>query len=153
MKNPKVVKFMMKLFFILLIAAFVLFYPMLISFYVFLPLLIGVMGYIFIEGIDQGKWLYIFLSLVYFSNLEVNLSLPFFLILISVLIVYMFFYGTLSHLKKCKICIPILTVLLIDTIYLGVLLSYDFVFGSSSIVLDTILLYSLIVDLIVVVVL
>ena len=146
-------KFIMKVLFWLLITAFVLFYPMLISFYVFLPLLVGLMGYIFIEGIDRRNWIYIILSLVYFGNLEVNLSLPFFLILISVLIVYMFFYGTLSHLKKCKICIPLLTVLLIDVVYLGVLLSYDFIFGSSSIVLDSILLYSLIVDLIVVVVL
>jgi len=146
-------KFIMKLLFWLLITAFVLFYPMLISFYVFLPLLVGVMGYIFIEGVNRGKWIYIFLTLVYFVNLEVNLSLPFFLILISVLIVYMLFYGTLTHLKKCKICTPLITVFLIDVVYLGVLLAYDFIFGTSSIVLDTILLYSLVVDLLVVVVL
>lgn len=143
---------MMKLLFWGLLLFFVLFYPMLISFYVFLPLLIGVMGYLFISGIDQGKWGYVLISLIYFINLEVNLSLPFFLILISVLIVYITFYGTLSHLKKCRICIPILTVLLIDLVYLGVLLSYDFIFSTHSIVLDTILLYSLIVDLLVVVV-
>jgi len=143
---------MMKLLFWVLILFFVLFYPMLISFYVFLPLLVGVMGYLFIIGIDQGKWAYVFISLIYFVNLEVNLSLPFFLILISVLIVYMFFYGTLTHLKKCKICVPILTVILIDVVYLAVLLAYDFIFGTNSIVLDTILLYSLIVDLLVVVV-
>jgi hypothetical protein len=126
---------------------------MLISFYVFLPLLVGVMGYIFIEGIDNGKWTHISLSLLYFLNLEVNLSLPFFLILISALIVYMLFYGTLTHLKKCKICTSLITVFLIDVVYLGVLLAYDFIFGTSSIVLDTILFYSLIVDLLVVVVL
>jgi len=153
MTNPLFMKFMMKVLFWVLITAFILFYPMLISFYVFLPLLVGVMGYIFIVGIDKGKWIYIFLSMVYFINLEVNLSLPFFLILISVLIVYMLFYGTLAHLKKCKICIPLITVLLIDVVYLGVLLSYDFIFSTSSIVLDTILLYSLVVDLLVVVVL
>ncbi|WP_241497500.1 hypothetical protein [Sulfurovum riftiae] len=146
-------KLMMRLFFWFLITAFILFYPMLISFYVFLPLFVGVMGYIFIEGIDKGKWVNILLSLVYFVNLEVNLSLPFFLILISVLIVYMLFYSTLTHLKKCKVCIPLLTVLLIDVVYLGMLLAYDFIFGTSSIVLDTILLYSLVVDLLVVVVL
>ncbi len=137
----------------MLILAFVLFYPMLISFYVFLPLLIGLMGYIFIEGIDKGKWIQVLLPLIYFINLEVNLSLPFFLIMISVLIVYILFYGTLSHLKKCRICTPLLTVFLIDVVYLGILLSYDFIFSTSSIVLDKILLYSLIVDLLVVVVL
>jgi len=145
-------RFIMKVFFWIMILFFVLFYPMLISFYVFLPLLVGVMGYIFIQGIDRGRWEYTLLSLVYFGNLEVNLSLPFFLILISALIVYMFFYNTLIHLKKCKICTPLLTVFLIDMVYLGILLSYDFIFGTSSIVLDTILLYSLIVDLLVVVV-
>jgi len=152
MKNPTLSKYLIKLLFWVLLLFFVLFYPMLISFYVFLPLLIGVMGYLFISGIDQGKWGYVFVSLIYFVNLEVNLSLPFFLILISVLIVYMLFYGTLTHLKKCKICIPILTVLLIDVIYLGILLAYDFIFSTHSIVLDNILLYSLIVDLLVVVV-
>lgn len=152
MKNPTLTKYLMKLLFWALILFFVLFYPMLISFYVFLPLLIGVMGYLFINGIDKGKWGYVLIALIYFVNLEVNLSLPFFLILISVLIVYMLFYGTLTHLKKCKICIPILTVLLIDVVYLGVLLAYDFIFGTHSIVLDNILLYSLIVDLLVVVV-
>jgi len=153
MTKPSVMRFMMKLLFWVLITAFVLFYPMLISFYVFLPLLVGVMGYIFIEGVDKGEWAYIFLSLLYFVNLEVNLSLPFFLILISALIVYILFYGTLTHLKKCKICTPLFTVFLIDVVYLGILLAYDFIFGTSSIVLDTILLYSLVVDLLVVVVL
>ncbi len=152
MQHSSPMKFMMQILFWLLIVSFVLFYPMLISFYVFLPLLIGLMGYLFIEGIEQGKWSYILLSLIYFINLEVNLSLPFFLILVAVLIVYMLFYGTLSHLKKCKICRPLLTVFLIDVIYLGILLAYDFVFGTSSIVLDTILLYSLVVDLLIVVV-
>jgi len=147
------IHWILKLLSVILITGFVLFYPMLISFYVFLPLLIGVMGYIFIEGVERGNWFYMILSLIYFINLEVNLSLPFFLILISVLIVYMFFYSTLTLLKKCKICIPLLTVLLIDFVYLAILLSYDFIFGSSSIVLDNILLYSLVVDLLVVVVL
>jgi len=148
MKNPSATKWIMKLLFWVWIVTFVLFYPMLISFYVFLPLFVGVMGYIFIEGVDKGKWIYIFLSLLYFINLEVNLSLPFFLILISVLIVYMFFFNTLAHLKKCKVCIPLINVFLIDVIYLGILLAYDFIFGTKSIVLDSILLYSLIIDLI-----
>jgi len=152
MKNLSLSQYMMQLLFWATLLFFVLFYPMLISFYVFLPLLIGVMGYLFINGIDQGKWAYVFISLIYFVNLEVNLSLPFFLILVSILIVYMLFYGMLTHLKKCKICIPILTVMLIDVVYLGVLLAYDFIFGTTSIVLDTILLYSLIVDLLVVMV-
>jgi hypothetical protein len=126
---------------------------MLISIYVFLPLLIGVMGYIFIQGIEKGKVHYIFIAMVYFVNLEVNLSLPFFLIFISALLVYVLFYHTLIHFRDCVICRPVLTVLLIDAVYLGSLLSYDFIFQTHSIVMDNILLYSLIVDLLIVVIL
>jgi len=126
---------------------------MLISIYVFLPLLIGVMGYILIQGIEKGKTRYIFVAIIYFINLEVNLSLPFFLIFISSLLVYVLFYHSLLYFRKCRICRPVLSVLLIDAVYLGSLLSYDFIFQANSIVLDNILLYSLIVDLLIVVIL
>lgn len=132
---------------------FIVFYPMLISIYVFLPLLIGVMGYVFIQGIEKGKTRYIFVAIIYFINLEVNLSLPFFLIFISSLLVYILFYHSLLYFRKCRICRPVLSVLLIDGVYLGSLLSYDFIFQTNSIVLDNILLYSLIVDLLFVVIL
>jgi len=132
---------------------FIIFYPMLISIYVFLPLLIGVMGYVFIQGIEKGKTRYIFVAIIYFINLEVNLSLPFFLIFISSLLVYVLFYHSLLYFRKCRICRPVLSVLLIDAVYLGSLLSYDFIFQTNSIVLDNILLYSLIVDLLIVVIL
>ncbi len=132
---------------------FVIFYPMFISIYVFLPLFIGVMGYILIQGIEQRKTHYVFITIIYFINLEANLSLPFFLIFISSLLVYLLFYHSLLYFRKCKICRPVLSVLLIDTVYLGSLLFYDFIFQTHSIVLDNILLYSLIVDLLIVVIL
>ncbi len=132
---------------------FIIFYPMLISIYVFLPLLIGIMGYILMQGIEKGKLSYILIAVVYFINLEVNLSLPFFLTIISSLLVYVLFYRHLTYFRRCRICRPILSVLLLDALYLGSLLSYDFIFQSHSIVLDNILLYSLIVDLLVVVIL
>jgi len=137
----------------LAVLTFIVFYPMLISIYVFLPLLIGVMGYIFIQGIEKGKIHYIFIAIIYFINLEVNLSLPFFMIFISSLLVYVLFYHSLLHFRKCVICRPVLTVILIDVVYLGSLLAYDFVFQTNSVVLDTILLYSLIIDLLIVVIL
>ena len=137
----------------LAVLLFIIFYPMLISIYVFLPLLIGVMGYILMQGIEKGKIHYIFISLVYFINLEVNLSLPFFLIVISSLLVYVLFYHSLIYFRDCMICRPVLSVLLIDGVYLGSLLAYDFIFQTNSIVLDNILLYSLIIDLLIVVIL
>jgi hypothetical protein len=132
---------------------FIIFYPMFISIYVFLPLLIGIMGYVLIQGIDQGKISYVFIAMIYFLNLEVNLSLPFFLIVISSMLVYVLFYHTLMHFNECVICKPVLTVLLVDVTYLGSLLAYDFIFQTHSIVLDNILIYSLIVDLLIVVIL
>ena len=135
------------------IILFVVFYPMFISIYVFLPLLIGVMGYIMMQGIEKGKMHYIFIAIIYFTNLEVNLSLPFFLIFTSSLLVYVLFYHSLLYFRECMICRPILSVLLIDTVYLGSLLAYDFIFQTNSVVLDMMLLYSLIIDLLIVVIL
>ncbi len=132
---------------------FIVFYPMLISIYVFLPLLIGVMGYILMQGVEKGKIHYIFIAIIYFTNLEVNLSLPFFLIFTSSLLVYILFYHSLLYFRKCLICRPVASVLLIDAVYLGSLLAYDFIFQTNSVVLDTILLYSLIIDLLIVVIL
>lgn len=138
---------------LLSIIAFIVFYPMLISIYVFLPLLIGVMGYVMILGIEKGRLHYILFALIYFVNLEANLSLPLFLTTISTLLMYVMFYHNLTHFRRCQVCKPILSVLLLDFIYLGCILSYDFIFQSTSVVLDTILLYSLIVDVLVVVIL
>jgi len=145
--------FLYRPFIWIMVCLFIVFYPMIISIYVFLPLLIGVMGYILILGIDQNKVQYILVSLIYFINLEVNLSLPFFLTTIATLVVYVLFYNKLVYFRRCQICKPILSVILIDISYLGILLFYDFLFQSTSVVLDNILLYSLIVDILIVVIL
>ena len=134
-----------------ILIAFIIFYPMLISIYVFLPLLIGIMGYILIRGIELNKISYILFPIIYFMNLESNLTLPFFITIIATFLVYVLFYKHLSYFRKCKLCRPVLSVLLIDFVYLAVLLTYDFVFETSSVVLDNILMYSLIIDLLVVV--
>ena len=133
--------------------AFVIFYPMLISIYVFLPLLVGVMGYVLMLGIETNRISYIIIPLLYFLNIEVNLSLPYFLTLIASLLIYVLFFRHLNYFRKCAICRPILSVVLMDLLYLGLLLSYDFIFSTSSVVVDNILLYSLVVDLLVVVLL
>jgi len=135
------------------IVIFIVFYPMLISMYVFLPLFIGTMGYFFIVGLDKGKPHYMLLALLYITNLEANLSLPFFLILIATLLVYVLAYSGLKSFRSCSICRPVITVFLVDVFYLCSLVSYDFLFQTQSIVLDNILLYSLLIDLLLVVIL
>ncbi|HSR74762.1 MAG TPA: hypothetical protein VLL31_07960 [Sulfurovum sp.] len=131
---------------------FILFYPMLISIYVFLPLFIGAMGYLFVYGLDKGKASFVLLAIIYMLNVEINLSLPLFLILISTLLFYVLIYPYLKYFRKCKVCRPLLSVFFLDIIYLMCLFSYDFIFQTQSIVLDEILLYSLIVDMLAVVV-
>ena len=145
-------RFLHKLILWTLIIMFVLFYPMLISIYVFLPLFIGIMGYVLILGIERGKWSYMVVSLFYLINMDINLSLPFFLVSIAILFVYVFFYPHFVHFRKCKVCTPFLTVLMIDLVYLAFLLAYDFVFQTENIILDDILLYPLVVDLLVAVI-
>ena len=132
---------------------FIAFYPMIISIYVFLPLFIGAMSYILIEGLDRPRPVYTLLAFLYMINLEVNLSLPLFLIVIITLLFYVIVYPYLKHFRKCRICRPLLSVVLLDLIYLGALFAYDFIFQTQTIVLDSILLYSLIVDMLVVVIL
>jgi hypothetical protein len=145
--------FLRKILWWMLIVMFILFYPMFISIYVFLPLFVGVMGYVLILGIEQGRISYIIASLLYLVNMDINLSLPFFLVSIAILFVYLFMYPHFAYFRKCKVCTPFLTVLAIDLVYLGSLLAYDFVFQTETIVLDDILLYPLIMDLLVAVIL
>ena len=141
------------LLFWLFAGIFIFFYPMLISIYVFLPLLIGAMGYMLVQGLEREKSSFILLAIVYMVNLEVNLSLPIFLTIISTLLFYVLVYPPLKHFRKCQICRPLLSVLFLDLMYLGCLFSYDFIFQTQSIILDEILLYTLIVDMLVVVIL
>jgi len=129
---------------------FIVFYPMLISIYVFLPLMIGFMGYVLILGIDRPRLSYVFISLVYLINLEVNLSLPLFLSILTIILFYIIIYPHLYVLKKCKVCIPLLSVIFIDLLYFVMLLGYDLIFDESSIVIDQLLLYSLVVDILMV---
>ncbi len=141
------------LFFWLFTGIFIFFYPMLISIYVFLPLLIGAMGYMLVQGLERGKSPFILLAIVYMINLEINLSLPVFLIIISTLLFYVIVYPYFKHFRKCQICRPLLSVVVLDIMYLGSLFTYDFIFQTQSIILDDILLYTLIVDMLVVVIL
>jgi len=142
-----------KAFFWIGVVFFILFYPMLISIYVFLPLFIGAMSYILIIGLDKEKSLSLPIAIIYLINLEVNLSLPLFLTIISSFLFYVTLYPSLRHFRKCKICKPLLSVVLLDLFYLGALFMFDFIFQTQSIVLDNILLYSLVVDMLIVVLL
>jgi len=138
---------------VIFVFSFILFYPMFISIYVFLPLMIGIMGFLMIKGIEKHKISYILIPFLYLINLEINLSLPIFLTLVSILTVYVIYINSFIYKIKCNICKAIFITSYIDILYLGLLLGYDFIFQTKSIVIDEILLYSLIIDLIISVIL
>ena len=128
--------------------AVVIIYPMLISIYVNLPLFIGFAGLIFILGLEEENITYIIVSFLYMLNFEINLSLPLLLLPISVIIFYYFVKIKLNILKLCKVCIYILTVILIDFIYFILLAGYDFIAEQSSVNYTSILIISLVYDII-----
>ncbi len=129
---------------------FTLFYPMLISIYVFLPLFIGALSYILILGLQNKNPLFLALPIIYLINLEINLSLPLFLSIITTFFFFVTLYPSLLYFRRCKLCKPLISVLILDFLYLGALLSFDFIFDLKSVTLDESLLYSLIIDLLVV---
>jgi len=122
---------------------------MLISIYVFFPLLIGFMGWLILQGIDGKKgYAYVIFPLVYLLNLEINLSLPLFLTLFATLLYYLTLYKHVLYLKRCKVCVSVMSVVLIDLFYVGALTGYDLLMDTSSIVYGDLLWYSLIADII-----
>ena len=137
-----------KVFKIIFWLIIVLLYPMLISIYVTLPLFIGFAGLIFIIGIEKERLLSILFAIVYMLNLEINLSLPLFLLLISTTIFYIFFNNKLHFLKLCRICVYLLTVVSINLIYFFILTLYDIVTHQHSINYDGLIVISIIYDII-----
>ncbi len=134
----------------IIILSFIIFYPMLISIYVFLPLLIGLVLYIFVDALEKNSWVNMLLATIYMINLEVNLNLPIFLMLIIALLFYLIIFPYLRQFGECILCKAILGVILLDFIYFSSILLFDFIFETQSIVFDKILIYSLIVDILMV---
>ena len=132
---------------------FILLYPMLISIYVTLPLFIGYAGWQVLRGLEGAGWRYLLLPTLYLFNLEINLSLPLFLTLAAVLVYYLFLYPTVLFLKRCSVCVAILSVVMIDLVYLGLIVIYDFIFSAGSIEINLLLLYSLAMDILAAVIL
>jgi hypothetical protein len=132
---------------------FLLLYPMLISIYVTLPLFIGYAGWQMVRGLDGGGWQRLLYPALYLFNLEINLSLPLFLTLAAVLFYYLFLYPSILFLKRCPLCVAVLSVALIDLVYLGMIMVYDFIFGAGSIEVNLLLFYSLAMDILAAVIL
>ncbi len=131
----------------LVILVFIIFYPLLISIDVYLPLLIGFAGYMIVLGIEGRGFLYILLPAIYYINLEVNLSLSLMLLLLSVILFYMTLYKKILFFKRCPICVNVLSVIAINLYYFISILGYDSIFDTTSVSVNYTLLYSVLVDI------
>jgi hypothetical protein len=129
-----------------LLLSFVLFYPLFVSMYTMLPPLIGIAGYSLVTNIDKNKF-YMFSALFYLLNLDFNLTLPIFLSTLISVLIYILFYARLTLLIRCRVCLLFALIVLIDFSYYVSLFIYDFMFASSTVLGDMLLIYYIVVDI------
>jgi len=125
---------------------FVAIYPLFVSMYTMLPPLIGLAGYALIINLEKER-VYAFAPLFYLLNLDLNLSLPLFFSIFVIIMVYMFMYKPLKRLIRCKVCLLFLLIVIIDFLYYISLFIYDFMFNTSSVLADMLLIYYIVIDI------
>ena len=131
-----------------LLILFILFYPFLVSMYPMLPPFIGLVGYIIIYNLDKNP-IYALSGFFYLLNLELNSSLPLFLSAFMIMMIYIFLYSSLKLLIRCRVCLLFALMILIDFSYYVGLFLYDFVFNTSSVVGDILLVYYIVIDILI----
>ena len=131
-----------------LLILFILFYPFLVSMYPMLPPFIGLAGYIIIYNLDKNP-IYALSGFFYLLNLELNSSLPLFLSAFMIMMIYIFLYSSLKLLIRCRVCLLFALMILIDFSYYMGLFLYDFVFNTSSVVGDILLVYYIVIDILI----
>jgi len=124
------------------------FYPMLTSIYPLLPPLIGIAGLVIIYNIDKNV-IYTLSAMVYLIHLDLNLSLPFLLSIFSVIFINMFIFSTAKLMIRCRVCLNIFLIFMIDGFYYMSLFLYDIVFDTKTIIADSILTYYILSDMII----
>jgi hypothetical protein len=125
---------------------FVAVYPLFVSMYTMLPPLIGLAGYVLIINFEKEK-AYVFAPLLYLLNLDLNLSLPLLLSIFVIVLVYMFIYMPLKRLIRCKVCLLFALIFIIDFLYYLSLFLYDFIFNTTTVFADMLLVYYIVVDI------
>jgi len=93
-----------------------LFYPMLVAMYPILPPLIGLVGFFIIYHIESDV-VKTLCAMFYLINLDLNVGLPFMLSIFSILIINTFVYPSAKLVIRCKSCLFIFLVFLIDIFY------------------------------------
>jgi hypothetical protein len=125
---------------------FVAIYPLFVSMYTMLPPLIGLAGYVLIINLEKEKT-YVLAPLLYLLNLDLNLSLPLLLSIFIIMVVYMFVYTPLKRLIRCKVCLLFALIVVIDFLYYCSLFIYDFIFTTTTVLADMLLVYYIVVDI------
>lgn len=125
---------------------FITIYPLFVSMYTMLPPFIGLAGYVLIINLEKEK-AYAFAPLFYLLNLDLNLSLPLLLSFFIVILVYMFVYTPLKRLVRCKVCSLFTLIIIVDFLYYISLFVYDFIFNTTTVLADMLLVYYIVVDI------
>ncbi len=129
-----------------LLFLFVIVYPLLVSMYTILPPLIGLAGYLMIIHIDDKK-IYSISAFFYLLNLDLNLTLPLFLSSSIIILILMFIYEPLNRLVRCRVCLLFILIVIIDFSYYMSLFVYDFIFTSTTVIGDMLLVYYIVIDI------
>jgi len=129
----------------IILTIMVVVYPMMVSIYPILPPLIGLVGYIIISNVNKNI-LYTLSGVFYLFNLDLNLTLPILLSLFIVVVTYLLVYMKLKLLIRCRVCLLFVLILFIDFSYYMSLFIYDFIFATSTIIGDGLLLFYIVID-------
>ncbi len=140
-KNQKVLEW---IFIVFLVTV----YPMLVSMYPLFPPLFGIAGLVIIYNINKNL-IYTLSAMLYLIHLDLNLALPFMLSIFSILIINTFIYPSLKLIIRCKVCLSVILIILIDLFYYINLITYDLVLDASTIIIDSMLSFYIFIDIII----
>lgn len=135
-------RFLKKMLLVLIVVA----YPILVSIYTMLPPLIGLAGYVIMTNIDKNR-VYALSGMLYLVNLDLNLTLPILLSVFIIVLIYLLLYFNLKLLIRCQVCLIFVLIVMVDLCYYLSLFLYDFMFNTSTISGDMLLVYYFVVDI------
>ncbi len=127
---------------------FVIIYPMLVSIYPLFPPLFGIAGLVIIYNINKNI-IYTISTMLYLIHLDLNLSLPFMLSIFSILLINTFIYPTAKLMIRCRVCLGLFLIILVDIFYYISLFIYDFILNSTTVIADTMLSFYIFTDIII----
>jgi len=127
--------------------SFILLYPVIASIYAFSPPLLGIAAFILIDALEKEDYEHILMALIYMLNIDVNFSMPMFLSIFSMLLIYTIVYPKLTPIHKCRICVGVIVVIVFNLLYLEMVLLYSYIFKEEIFEMGALLIAYFIFDL------